>query len=49
MRWARRCQASYPVPVTGLVSFQNNQNNQDPSNKMDLDLWDCLGSIKFVL
>ena len=21
MRWARRCQASYPVPVTGLVLF----------------------------
>ena len=21
MRWARRCQASYPVPVTGLVFF----------------------------
>ena len=40
---------SYPVPVTGLVSFQNNPKNLDPSYKMDLDLWDCLEMVKHVL
>ena len=27
-------------------SFQNNPKNLDPSYKMDLDLWDCLGRLK---
>ena len=26
-----------------FFSFQNNAKNLDPSCKMDLDLWDCLG------
>ena len=26
-----------------FFSFQNNPKNLDPSYKMDLDLWDCLG------
>ena len=25
--------------------FQNNHKNLDPSYKMDLDLWDCLGRL----
>ena len=29
--------------------FQNNPKNLDPSYKMDLDLWDCLGRVKVVL
>ena len=29
--------------------FQNNPKDLDPSSKMDLDLWDCLGWIKLVL
>ena len=29
--------------------FQNDPNNLDPSYKMDLDLWDCLGRIKLIL
>ena len=29
-------------------SFQNNAKNLDPSYKTDLDLWDCLGRVKFV-
>ena len=29
-------------------SFQNNQKNLDPSYKLDLDLWDCLGGVKLV-
>ena len=29
--------------------FQNNPKNLDPSYKMDLDLWDCLGRVKLVL
>ena len=28
---------------------QNNPKNLDPSYKMDLDLWDCLGRVKLVL
>ena len=28
---------------------QNNSKNLDPSFKMDLDLWDCLGRIKIIL
>ena len=27
----------------GVFSFQNNPKDLDPSGKMDLDLWDCLG------
>ena len=26
-----------------FFSFQNNPKNLDPSEKKDLDLWDCLG------
>ena len=37
------------VYKTVLVSFQNNPKNLDPSYKMDLDLWDCLGRVKLVL
>ena len=29
-------------------SFQNIPKNLDPSHKMDLDLWDCLGKVKLV-
>ena len=32
-----------------LFSLQNNLKNLDPSYKMDLDIWDCLGRVKFVL
>ena len=32
-----------------FFSFQNNPKNLDPSYKMDLDLWDCLGRVKHVL
>ena len=31
---------------TELFSFQNNPKDLDPSCKMDLDLWDCLGREK---
>ena len=34
---------------TELFSFQNNPKNLDLSYKMDLDIWDCLGRIKFVI
>ena len=37
------------VYKTVYFSFQNNPKNLDPSNKMDLDLWDCLGRVKPVL
>ena len=30
-------------------SFQNNPKNLDPSYKMDLDFWDCIGRVKLVL
>ena len=32
-----------------MFSFQNNPKNLDPSCKMDLDLWDCLGRLKLML
>ena len=32
-----------------FFSFLNNPKNLDPSYKMDLDLWDRLGRVKFVL
>ena len=31
-----------------FVSFQNNPKNLDPSYKMDIDLWDCLGKVKLI-
>ena len=34
---------------TEFFSFQNNPKDLDPSCKMDLDLWDCLGRVKLVL
>ena len=34
---------------TSFFSFQNDPRNLDLSQKMDLDLWDCLGRVKFVL
>ena len=32
---------------TELFSFQNNPKDLDPSLKMDLDLWDCLGKVNW--
>ena len=32
-----------------FFSFQNNPKDLDPSYKMDLDLWGCLGRVKLVL
>ena len=32
-----------------FFSFQNNPKNLDPSYKIDLDLWDCLGRVKLIL
>ena len=34
---------------TKFFSFQNKPKDLDPSCKMDLDLWDCLGRVKLVL
>ena len=34
---------------TSLFLFQNSPKNLDPSYKMDLDLWDCLGRVKLIL
>ena len=31
-----------------FFSFQNNSKNLDPSYRTDLDLWDCLGRVKFI-
>ena len=30
---------------TKFFSFKNNSKNLDPSSKMDLDIWDCLGRV----
>ena len=35
--------------LDGVFSFQNYPKNLDPSNKTDLDLWDCLGRVKLIL
>ena len=32
-----------------FFSFQDNPKDLDPSCKMDLDLWACLGRVKLVL
>ena len=34
---------------TEFCSFQNKPKDLDPSYKMALDLWDCLGTVKLVL
>ena len=34
---------------TEFFFFRNNPKDLDPSNKTDLDLWDCLGRVKMVL
>ena len=33
---------------TEFFSFLNNPKNLDPSYKMDLDLWDCLGRVECI-
>ena len=33
------------LAIRWSFSFQNNPKNLDPSYKMDLDLWDCLGRV----
>ena len=32
-----------------FFSFQSNPKDLDPSCKMDLDLWDCLGKVNLIL
>ena len=32
-----------------FFSIQNNPKNLEPSHKMDLDLWDCLGWVKICI
>ena len=39
----------YFFGMTEFLSFRNNPKNLNPSYKMDLDLWDCLGRVKLVL
>ena len=34
---------------TQFFFLPNNPKNLDPSYKMDLDLWDCLGRVKLIL
>ena len=33
---------------TEFYSFLNSSKNLDPSDKTDLDLWDCLGTVKLI-
>ena len=51
-----KCQKSFPIKHTIFLwykmeffPFQNNPQNLDLSYKTDLDLWNCLGRVKFVL
>ena len=39
----------YFFGYTTVFSFQNNPKYLDPSYKIDLDLWDCLGRVKLTL
>ena len=39
----------FSVIRQSFFSFQNNPKDLDPSCKMDLDLWDCLGRVRLVL
>ena len=32
-----------------IFSIQNNPKNLNPSYKMDLNFWDCLGRVKLIL
>ena len=46
--WCNSFMYTFSIPYffdykTGVFSFQNNPKDLDPSCKMDLDLWDCLG------
>ena len=48
------CVESMPLPYffgykTEFFSFQNNPKALDPSCKTDLELWDGLGRVKFLL
>ena len=40
------CHLLYFFGYKTVFPFQNNPKDLDPSYKMDLDLWDCLGSVK---
>ena len=37
-----------PSVISSVFSFQNNPKNLDPSYKMNLDFWDCLGRVKLI-
>ena len=37
------------ILCTAVFLLKNNPKNLDPSYKLDLDLWDCLGRVKLVL
>ena len=39
---------SISLLIRQSFSFLNNPKDLDPSYKMDLDLWDCLGRVKLV-
>ena len=39
----------YSLDIRQSFSFQNNAKNLDPSYKMDLDIWECLGRVKLIL
>ena len=36
----------FPYKTGCFFSFQNNPKTLDPSYKMDIDPWDCLGRVK---
>ena len=53
-RVIKHCQTTIMYRIStdirqSFFSFQNNPKDLDPSYEMDLDLWDCLGRVKFIL
>ena len=40
---------SFVIRQRFFFSIQKNLKNLDPSYKMDLELWDCLGRVKLPL
>ena len=47
--WALAADTNFFDYKTEFFSFQNNPKDLDPSCKMDLDLWGCLGRVKMLL
>ena len=46
--WIKFLPYFFCYKTEGFFPLQNNPKDLDPSYKMDLDLWECLGWEKFI-